>query len=100
MKLVFVCLVIAVFGSASTAPTKYSLHEDLHDFIELIPKDEIQDIIITYITQDEEVYGLLLYLESDKFKDFILEIEAIEEYKAVIYLIKKYNFEICILYYL
>lgn len=91
MKLGIVTLVFLLAVSLGSAyevrnripVSTYGLKEDIDDFIALIPREKILNIIISYLAVDPEVQETLHYILSDDFKNLILDLEAIPEYKQV-----------------
>lgn len=63
--------------------TTYNGPIDFSDFIELIPKEQVQSIISNYLQNDEEVRHAYSYLQSNEFaltKAEILKLPEIENF--------------------
>ncbi|KAG9427837.1 hypothetical protein HZU67_10490 [Apis mellifera carnica] len=56
------------------------LSKDLQDFMNLIDKDKILNIITSYL-EDDEVQKALKYMYSDEFHDLVRTVEAMPEYQ-------------------
>lgn len=77
-------IIVLLISAVSTAqPVPYGLHEDLQDFVNLLPKSDILNIVLEYMSEDEEVQDAFNYIMSDDFKQLVLDIEAIPEYRKV-----------------
>ncbi|XP_044587711.1 uncharacterized protein LOC123267223 [Cotesia glomerata] len=56
-----------------------TLHNDLDDFMGLLPLKEITEVAIRYLEYDEEVQSVVDYIQSDKFHELVKLIEKIED---------------------
>lgn len=63
--------------------TPFGIKEDLDDFLALIPKDQVLNIVLDYLANDEEVQETFAYMQSEDFKQLLTEIESIPEYRNV-----------------
>nr|CAD7418041.1 unnamed protein product [Timema poppensis] len=81
MKIVFAFLAILGLSFAASVPVKSTrnLNDDLQDFIDLVPVDQIEAIALDYISNDAEVQAVLEYLQSDEFKAIVEEVNESEE---------------------
>ncbi|XP_066592046.1 uncharacterized protein [Prorops nasuta] len=68
---------------------KGQLHNDLQDFINVLPVDNIIGIVLEYASIDEEVQKALEYVKSDKFKALVTEVEAISEVREIMAYLEK-----------
>jgi len=78
----FAILAIIGLGQAHQFPDFGSgpLHEDIQDFLDLIPTEEMSKIIIDYISEDPEVQAAINYLlTSTVLRDMMVDVEAIPE---------------------
>lgn len=88
MKLVLIAFAAVALSLGAAFPrhggvSTYGLKEDFDDFLALIPKNEILNILVDYLGNDAEVQQAAEYIQSDDFKGIVLEIEAIPEYRDV-----------------
>ncbi|XP_012232432.2 uncharacterized protein [Linepithema humile] len=86
MKLVFALVtVLAIFGlgQAHQFPDfgKGPLHEDIQDFLDLIPVTEIAEVIVDYIEHDHEVKAIADYLRKDPslIRNLWIEFQSVPE---------------------
>ncbi|KAJ8687924.1 hypothetical protein QAD02_023719 [Eretmocerus hayati] len=56
-----------------------SLHDDLEDFMKLVPKNEIKDLFYQYLSQDDDFGEAVDYLTSNEFKSVWNEFFSIKE---------------------
>ncbi|XP_057333258.1 uncharacterized protein LOC130672630 [Microplitis mediator] len=89
MKLSLILLLI--FGLAfsinvrgSPVKSKRSLHDDLDDFLALVPKDRVVDIFFDYLENDEEVQATLLYLSGAEFHELVKVIEEMDYVRTLL----------------
>ncbi|XP_033212189.1 uncharacterized protein LOC117169791 [Belonocnema kinseyi] len=78
-------LITEILGIKFPAPKlrfMKGLTDDLEDFLALIPKEEIEEIVLDYLSSDEDFQAALEYVLSDAFKSLIVEVESINEVKA------------------
>lgn len=69
---------------------KSELAKDLQEFVNLMPFDEIVEITVDYLSEDKQFEEVLLYLKSEKFKLFVIDIESLPEVQLFMnYLQKK-----------
>lgn len=59
------------------------LSKDLHDFMNLVDKNKILNIITSYL-KDDEVQKALKYMYSDEFHDLVRLVEAMPEYQDLV----------------
>ncbi|KAK0180567.1 hypothetical protein PV327_002935 [Microctonus hyperodae] len=55
------------------------LHDDLEDFVALIPGDEISSIFREYVTHDKEVQYVIEYIQTSEFRELVKAIESIPD---------------------
>ncbi|XP_043482077.1 uncharacterized protein LOC122511091 isoform X2 [Leptopilina heterotoma] len=60
------------------------LENDLNDFLALVPVEEVEGIVLEYLSHDADFQQTLEYLVSKDFTSLILEIEAMPDVKAFI----------------
>ncbi|KAL6442783.1 hypothetical protein ACFW04_002685 [Cataglyphis niger] len=78
----FAVLAIIGFGQAHQFPDfgKGLLHEDLQDILDLVPAEEITNVIYIYLAEDSEVNDAFQNLVSSTIlKDLMIDFEAIPE---------------------
>ncbi|XP_068082098.1 uncharacterized protein [Anabrus simplex] len=63
---------------------KRNLHDDLEDFLALIPVDQIKAIALDYLANDAEVQQAVAYLRSDDFKNIVAIVDNEPETKQVL----------------
>lgn len=98
----FVSALIAIFGiiclgQAHQFPDFGSgaLHEDVQDFLDLVPAAKINEIVTDYILGDSEVQTAIDYLlTSTIIKDIVVEVEAIPELINLINYVQKTGIDI------
>ncbi|XP_015602071.1 protein G12 [Cephus cinctus] len=79
---------LAVLALASASPAhdiksrSTTLHEDLNDFLALLPTDQIAEIVAEYVNEDKEIEAALEYLTSDSFVTLVQSVDQIPEYIA------------------
>lgn len=77
--------VLAIFGlgQAHQFPIfgKGALHEDLQDFLDLVPVEEIAKVLADYIKHDSEVKAIVEYLTNDKslIRNLWIDLQSIPE---------------------
>lgn len=82
MLTLFAVLAIVGLGQAHQFPDFGSgpLHEDIQDFLDLVPVEEIFQITLDYILEDPEVREIVNHLlTSTLVKDLVKEVETIPE---------------------
>ncbi|XP_062551701.1 protein G12-like [Armigeres subalbatus] len=68
MKTSLAFATLVLFIAALLIPqTSCSLKEDLHDFVELLPKDELAELAFHYFTVDQEFEDAFIYLKGEEF---------------------------------
>ena len=60
-----------------------SLRDNLHDFMELVPKNEVFEIALDYVANDPEVKKFLVYIQSEEIPMIHKIVEYLKEYKYV-----------------
>lgn len=78
----FAVLAIIGFGQAHQFPDfgKGPLHEDLQDILDLVPAEEITNVVYIYLAEDSEVNDAFQKLVSSTIlKDLMIDFEAIPE---------------------
>ncbi|XP_011698092.1 PREDICTED: uncharacterized protein LOC105456026 [Wasmannia auropunctata] len=66
-----------------------TLEEELMDFVQLLPMENIVEVIISYVEQDEKVLNALEYMFSPEFESMAREVEALKEYQAIVAYLEK-----------
>lgn len=61
----------------------FGLHDDLQDFLALVPRDQVVAIVVDYLANDAEVQQVFEFAQSDDFKNLVLEVDQIPEYIKV-----------------
>lgn len=80
--MLFAVLAIIGFGQAHQFPDfgKGPLHEDLQDILDLVPAEEIANVVFIYLAEDSEVKDAFQNLVSSTIlKDLMIDFEAIPE---------------------
>lgn len=75
-------LAVAGLGQARNFPDfgKGPLHEDIQDILDLVPIDEIKEVVQEYVEKDDEVKSIIEIAESTSiFKNLMEDFEAIPE---------------------
>ncbi|XP_023289669.1 uncharacterized protein LOC105699026 [Orussus abietinus] len=68
------------FPDKSTRSIRASdLANDLQEFLDLIPIEEIVDVVLTYLSKDAQVQQAFEYLQSQEFHQLVRDIEATPE---------------------
>ncbi|XP_067009505.2 protein G12 [Anabrus simplex] len=80
LLLAFVFTLALAIGSGKET----TLEEDFEDFFALLPQKQIQDILLNHLTQDSEFQDVIVYLQSDHWREFLTSIEGIPEYQKTI----------------
>ena len=60
-----------------------SLKDDLKEFMDLVPTNKVLEIALDYLTYDEEVHELVVYIQSEEFPKIHKIVEHLKEYKKV-----------------
>ncbi|XP_051166231.1 uncharacterized protein LOC127284686 isoform X2 [Leptopilina boulardi] len=71
-------------SSRHTRSITMGLNDDLQEFLSLVPKKEIEELVMEYLASDADFQETLEYLLSNDFKNLVLEIEAIKDVKLFI----------------
>lgn len=82
MFTLFAVLAIIGLGQAHQFPDFGSgpLHEDVQDFLDLVPSKEINEIVMDYVAEDPEVKAAFKFLLTTTIvKDLVIGVEAIPE---------------------
>lgn len=85
----FALVLLAFVATATAAPWKLpnigrgDLAKELQDFLDILPQEEIAKITIEYYVQDAEFKAMIAYFKSDGFKQLLIEIRALPEYKTL-----------------
>lgn len=67
-QIALIVLVAAVAASGFEIRQPRDLQDDLNDFYELLPIDEITNLALDYFINDEEVQSAFFYLRGEEFK--------------------------------
>ena len=67
------------FPTPESRMARNSLHDDLNDFLALVPIDEVTEIALNYLENDAQVEEAVEYLESSAFRQIVEEVEAMKE---------------------
>ncbi|XP_011299770.1 uncharacterized protein [Fopius arisanus] len=70
------------FPPASSRTIARSLYVDLHDFIDLLPKEEIANIFFDYLANDQQVQNVVQYIQTPEFRKLVSDVEEIEDVLA------------------
>ncbi|XP_055704408.1 uncharacterized protein LOC129802527 [Phlebotomus papatasi] len=73
------------------APAPRDLHQDLQDFADLIPTNQVIGIVLSYIITDREVQELYGYARSDEFKKLYERAITSEAVHDLVLLLESYN---------
>lgn len=60
---------------------KGPLHEDIQYFLDMIPMDEVISTVLKYAAEDAEFQDFLKYFSTTEFKDMIVDVEAMPEFR-------------------
>ncbi|XP_012543607.1 protein G12 [Monomorium pharaonis] len=93
----FTVLTIIYLGQAHQFPDFGSgpLHEDVQDFLDLIPTEEISKIVSDYASNDLEVKAVIDYLQtSTVLKNVTVDLEAIPEVIKLMNYVQKEGLDI------
>ena len=60
-----------------------SLKDELKEFLELVPTEKVLEIVLDYLTYDEKVHELVVYIQSEEFPKIHTIVENLKEYKDV-----------------
>ncbi|XP_011698091.1 PREDICTED: uncharacterized protein LOC105456024 [Wasmannia auropunctata] len=84
MKLALVLLAFVAMSTMAQRNPFSPLAQELQDFVDLLPEQEIYSITLKYYTQDAEFQAMIRYFKSYGFKQFVKYIEALPEMKCLI----------------
>ncbi|CAD6240056.1 GSCOCG00002481001-RA-CDS, partial [Cotesia congregata] len=56
-----------------------TLHDDLDDFMRLLPFQKMREVAMLYLEHDEEVKSVVEYVQSKEFVELVRVVEAIED---------------------
>lgn len=89
MKIAFAVLAVLALSNpleALTVPRTGdgALADEIQDFVDILPIDDMLLVVLEYIEKDQEVQLLVGYLLSDDFRNLVSDIEAIPEFIEVI----------------
>ncbi|XP_012525485.1 uncharacterized protein LOC105830611 [Monomorium pharaonis] len=68
---------------------KDTLLKELMDFVNLLPMDEVIEIIAKYVTEDIKVREALDFIETSEFDDLMRTLESLNEYQVYVEFLKK-----------
>lgn len=86
MKLALAILAIVAVASGYKIPSTGSgaLARELQDFLDLVPLNKVKELVDVYLAQDREFNLALSFVGSQESKAFIVDLEAIPEYKKLL----------------
>ncbi|KAL0116893.1 hypothetical protein PUN28_010039 [Cardiocondyla obscurior] len=82
MKFALVMLAFMAAASAKIEIPNFGrgeLYKDIQDFLDLIPVERLLEITLEYYAGDAEFQNLVRYLQSEKFKELVQEVENLSE---------------------
>ncbi|XP_074101131.1 uncharacterized protein LOC141528800 [Cotesia typhae] len=79
LKPIFNPYFLQVSSVLRSVPERRTLHDDLDDFVGLLPLDEITEVAIRYLEYDEEVKAVVDYIQSERFHKLVKLIEEFED---------------------
>ncbi|XP_076649332.1 protein G12-like [Halictus rubicundus] len=102
MKLALAAIALLAVASPSSAyqvPAAGSgaLASEAQEFVDLVPLDDVIQIIRAYIAEDEQIQALLELASSDVSAQFIKEVEAIRQFKKLANYVQKAGLDIYLL---
>ncbi|XP_017753466.1 PREDICTED: uncharacterized protein LOC108546059 [Eufriesea mexicana] len=59
---------------------KGQLYEDIQYFLDLIPMDQVAEVVLEYAAEDTEFQSLLAYFQTSEFKTMLTEVEGIQSF--------------------
>lgn len=68
-----------IFGLDFPAPNLRALHDDLEDFLALIPQAKVLAIVFEYLEKDQQVQWVVDYIKSTEFKELVVTVEKIPD---------------------
>ncbi|XP_068083479.1 uncharacterized protein [Anabrus simplex] len=83
----FALVILATIGLACGSvlrPQPRDIHQDIQDFLALIPTQEILNILFDHLANDAEFQDGVAYLQSDEFKQALTVVEGKQELKALL----------------
>lgn len=83
--LAFLALVATVSSKGIEIPNfgRGQLHNDIQDFLDIMPYDNIIAIFLEYVAEDAEVQAALEFFQSEEFKELVVEVESMPEVKTL-----------------
>uniref|UniRef100_A0A182Q2Q9 Protein G12 n=1 Tax=Anopheles farauti TaxID=69004 RepID=A0A182Q2Q9_9DIPT len=66
MKIAVIVLA-CLLATVACAPAQRALTDDLDDFVELLPLEDLLELALRYLVNDKEIQQVLLYLQGDEF---------------------------------
>ncbi|KYN04359.1 PREDICTED: uncharacterized protein LOC108772659 [Cyphomyrmex costatus] len=66
-----------------------TLEDELMDFVNLLPVDQITEIVLKYVAQDEKVQHSLKYLYTPEFHSNLRDVEALKEHQVLVVYLEK-----------
>ncbi|XP_015127123.1 uncharacterized protein LOC107048468 [Diachasma alloeum] len=82
------------FPSASGRSIARSLYVDIHDFLNLLPKEKIAEIFSEYLAKDKEVQAAYQYIRTPEFRKLLSDIEEIDDVSAFLHYLDESGLEI------
>lgn len=81
--LALLALVVTVSGRGIEIPNfgRGELYKDIQEFLDLLPQEKIFSIVLEYISEDTEVQNMMVFVQSDEFKQLVADVEAMPEIK-------------------
>lgn len=83
---VWTAALLSVATLVSAAPAELqtqTILDDLGDFVDVLPGEQIAHITEVYVTCDNQVQALIEYVHSDAFAEFVSGLNAIPEITEV-----------------
>ena len=86
MKLALAILAIVAVASGYKIPSTGSgaLARELQDFLDMVPLNKVKELVDVYLAQDRDFNLALSFVGSQESKAFIIDLEAIPEYKKLL----------------
>ncbi|XP_063986109.1 uncharacterized protein LOC135167154 [Diachasmimorpha longicaudata] len=69
---------------ASLSRAASELRDDLAEFVDLLPVDELVKVVLEYMVHDQETQETLQYIRSEEFKNIVRALDRIPEYNAIL----------------
>ncbi|XP_029055196.2 protein G12-like [Osmia bicornis bicornis] len=70
------------------------LADDVQEFVDLLPMDEVIKIIHRYVTTDSDVQAVIKFMHSNEFKQLVTEIETMSEIQHIMNYMQKNGLDI------